>query len=44
MTNRRSFLRGSSVLLASAALGQVLTAFAATPRKAYGTKPAGWSL
>jgi hypothetical protein len=34
MTDRRSFLRGSSVLLGSVALGQVLTAFAATPRKA----------
>jgi hypothetical protein len=30
MTNRRSFLRGSSVLLGSAALGPVLQAFAAT--------------
>lgn len=34
MTDRRSFLRGSSVLLGSAALGQVLSAFAATVRKA----------
>jgi hypothetical protein len=34
MTDRRSFLRGSSVLLGSAALGSVLQAFAATPRKA----------
>jgi len=34
MTNRRAFLRGASVLMGSAALGQVLTAFAATPRKA----------
>jgi hypothetical protein len=34
MTNRRSFLRGSSVLLAHAALGHALQAFAATPRKA----------
>jgi hypothetical protein len=33
MTDRRSFLRGSSVLLGSAALGSVLSAFAATPRK-----------
>lgn len=33
MTDRRSFLRGSSVLLGSAALGPVLGAFAATPRK-----------
>jgi hypothetical protein len=33
MTDRRSFLRGSSVLLGAAALGDVLTAFAATPRK-----------
>ena len=34
MTNRRSFLRGSSLLLGSAALAPVLQAFAATPRKA----------
>ena len=34
MTNRRSFLRGSSVLLAHAALGHALATFAATPRKA----------
>lgn len=34
MTDRRSFLRGSSVLLAHAALGGVVTAFAAAPRKA----------
>ena len=34
MTDRRSFLRGSSVLLGSAALGSVLQAFAAAPRKA----------
>ncbi|HET7810111.1 MAG TPA: gluconate 2-dehydrogenase subunit 3 family protein [Steroidobacteraceae bacterium] len=34
MINRRVFLRGSSVLMGSAALGQVLTAFAAAPRKA----------
>lgn len=34
MTDRRSFLRGSSVLLGSVALGPVLTAFAAGPRKA----------
>jgi hypothetical protein len=34
MTDRRSFLRGSSVLLGHAALAQVLAAFAATPRKA----------
>src|SRR4051812_47736526 len=35
MTNRRTFLRGASVLMGHAALGQVLTAFAAspTPRK-----------
>lgn len=33
MTDRRSFLRGSSVLLGSAALGNVFAAFAATPRK-----------
>lgn len=31
---RREFLRGSSVLLGSSALGPVLEAFAATPRKA----------
>jgi hypothetical protein len=34
MFDRRSFLRGSSVLLTSAALGQAMTAFAASPRKA----------
>jgi hypothetical protein len=34
MTDRRAFLRGASVLMGHAALGQVLTAFAATPRKA----------
>lgn len=34
MTDRRSFLRGSSVLLGSAALGNVLQAFAVEPRKA----------
>ncbi len=33
MTDRRSFLRGSSVLLGSFALGSILQAFAATPRK-----------
>lgn len=33
MTDRRSFLRGSSVLLGSATLGSVLQAFAAAPRK-----------
>ncbi len=33
MTDRRSFLRGSSVLLGSAALANVLAVFAATPRK-----------
>jgi len=33
MTNRRNFLRGASVLMGHAALGQVLTAFATTPRK-----------
>ena len=31
---RRAFLRGASVLLGSSALGPVLQAFAATPRKA----------
>src|SRR3954470_19763002 len=34
MTDRRTFLRGASVLMGHAALAQVLTAFAATPRKA----------
>jgi len=34
MTDRRTFLRGASALMGHAALGQVLTAFAATPRKA----------
>jgi hypothetical protein len=34
MTDRRSFLRGSSVLLGCTALGPVMQAFAATPRKA----------
>ena len=34
MNNRRAFLRGASVLMGSATLGQVLTAFAAAPRKA----------
>lgn len=34
MTNRRSFLRGASVLVGHAALGQVMTAFAAAPRHA----------
>ncbi len=34
MRNRRAFLRGASVLMGHAALGQVLTAFAAAPRKA----------
>jgi hypothetical protein len=34
MTDRRSFLRGASVLLGSATLGSVLQAFAAAPRKA----------
>ena len=34
MIGRRAFLRGSSVLMGHAALGQVLTAFAAAPRKA----------
>jgi len=33
MTDRRAFLRGASVLLGSASLGQVMTAFAAGPRK-----------
>lgn len=34
MTDRRAFLRGASVLMGHAALGQVMTAFAAEPRKA----------
>ena len=34
MTDRRSFLRGTSVLLGHAALGNVLSVFAASPRKA----------
>ena len=34
MTDRRSFLRGTSVLLAHAALGNVLAGFAANARKA----------
>ncbi len=34
MTDRRSFLRGSSVVLGHAALGNVLAALAATPAKA----------
>jgi hypothetical protein len=34
MTDRRAFLRGASVLLGSASLGQVMSAFAAGPRKA----------
>lgn len=33
MTDRRTFLGGASVLMGHAALGQVMTAFAATPRK-----------
>jgi hypothetical protein len=34
MTDRRAFLRGASVLMGHAALGQVMTAFAAAPAKA----------
>ena len=34
MTDRRTFLRGASVLMGHAALGSVMTAFAASPRKA----------
>src|SRR5215510_4737253 len=34
MTDRRDFLRGASVLMGHAALGSVVTAFAASPRKA----------
>lgn len=34
MTNRRTFLRGASVLMGHAALAQVMTAFAAAPRTA----------
>jgi hypothetical protein len=34
MTDRRTFLRGASVLMGHAAFGQVMTAFAAAPRQA----------
>jgi hypothetical protein len=34
MTDRRTFLRGASVLMGHAAFGQVMTAFAAGPRSA----------
>ena len=34
MSDRRSFLRGASVLMGHAAFGQVMTAFAAAPRMA----------
>jgi Gluconate 2-dehydrogenase subunit 3 len=34
MNNRRAFLRGASVLMGHAALGNVMTAFAAAPRQA----------
>src|SRR5690348_9471884 len=34
MSDRRTFLRGASVVLGHAALGGVMTAFAAAPRKA----------
>ena len=34
MSDRRSFLRGASVLMGHAAFGQVMSAFAAAPRKA----------
>jgi hypothetical protein len=34
MNDRRSFLRGASMVLGHAALGNVLTAFAASPRRA----------
>jgi len=34
MADRRSFLRGASVLMGHAAFGQVMTAFAAAPRTA----------
>jgi Gluconate 2-dehydrogenase subunit 3 len=40
MTDRRAFLRGASVLMGHAALGHVITAFAAAPRKATFFKPA----
>src|SRR3954470_17033685 len=33
MTDRRAFLRGASVLLGSASLGQVIAAFGAAPRQ-----------
>src|SRR5688572_23598434 len=34
MADRRSFLRGASVLMGHAAFGQVMAAFAAAPRQA----------
>ena len=34
MTDRRTFLRGASVLMGHTAFGQVMTAFAAAPRQA----------
>ncbi|MEO8020142.1 MAG: gluconate 2-dehydrogenase subunit 3 family protein [Pseudomonadota bacterium] len=34
MTDRRTFLRGASVLMGHTAFGQVMTAFAVVPRKA----------
>jgi hypothetical protein len=34
MTDRRTFLRGASVLMGHAAFGQVMTAFAVAPRQA----------
>jgi hypothetical protein len=40
MSDRRSFLRGASVLMGHAAFGQVMTAFAAAPRKATWFTPA----
>ena len=41
MTDRRAFLRGASVLMGHAALGSVLSAFAASPRKATYFKESG---
>jgi hypothetical protein len=40
MTDRRSFLRGASVLMGHAAFGEVMTAFAAAPRQATWLTPA----
>ena len=40
MTDRRTFMRGASVLMGHAAFGQAMTAFAAVPRKATYFNPA----